>query len=220
MDQKKSKSSIMLDGILRENPVLVLLLGTCPTLAISKSVMGSLSMGAAVIVVLVCSNILISLLKNIIPEKVRIPSYIVIIAGFVSIVQMIVQAFFPTVYDTLGIYLPLIVVNCIILGRAEMFASKNSVVNSALDGLSMGIGFTLAIFIISSIRELLGSGTWLGMTVFPEGISPMLIFVSATGGFFVYGVVIAAVNYITKGRSKTDKDCSTCGACAAGKEGK
>lgn len=218
MENKKTKPSVFLAGLLKENPVFVLLLGTCPALAISTTVLGGLGMGASVIVVLTCSNIVISMLKNIIPDKVRIPAYIVVIAAFVSIVEMLVHAFAPTVYETLGIYLPLIVVNCIILGRAEMFASKNSVVNAALDGLGMGIGFTLAMLIMSSIRELLGSGTWLGMTVTADIIEPMAIIVQAPGGFFVYGMVIALINKLTAGKVIKRKTIS-CEGCGMREEG-
>ena len=150
-------------GIVRENPVLVLVLGTCPTLATSTSVINALGMGVAVTVVLLFSNILISALRKVIPDKVRIPCYIVLIAGLVTAVQMLVKAYAPALNESLGIYLPLIVVNCIILGRAEMFASKNKVLASALDGLGMGIGFTLALFLMASVREIFGNGTFCGM---------------------------------------------------------
>ena len=151
-----SKLSTLTRGIIKENPVLVLVLGTCPTLATTTSVSTAIGMGIAATIVLICSNIFISLLRKIIPDSVRIPCYIVVIAGFVSVVQMLVQAFVPPLYDALGVYLPLIVVNCIILGRAEMFASKNSVADSALDGVGMGLGFIVTLLVMSTIREVFG----------------------------------------------------------------
>lgn len=219
MEKKQSKFNILLNGLLRENPVLVLLLGTCPTLAISTSVKGAIGMGITATIVLICSNFVISLIKNIIPDKIRIPAYIVVIAGFVSVMQMLVQAYFPDIYELLGVYLPLIVVNCIVLGRAEAFASKNTVLDSVLDGLGMGVGFSLALVIMASIREVLGAGTWFGIQVLPEFIDPVGILISPPGGFFVYGVVIALVAAIT--RKKPQKQgCAGCGNAAnASKEG-
>lgn len=218
MEKNKSKLSVLTNGLLKENPILVLILGTCPTLAISSTVQGSIGMGIAVIFVLVFSNTIISLLKNIIPDKVRIPCYIVVIAGLVTIVEMLIRAYAPPVYDLLGIYLPLITVNCIILGRAEMFAGKNSVVNSMLDGIGMGIGFTWAIVLIASIREILGSGTWFGiqLPIFTE--NPIHLLVLPAGGFFIYGMIIALVNRIT--RNKPVKRGCGCAGCmnAADKE--
>ena len=218
---KVNKLSILTKGIIKENPVLVLVLGTCPTLATTSSAETGVGMGLAATAVLVCSNIVISALRNIIPDKVRIPCFITIIAGFVTIVQMVLQAYVPSLYSSLGLYLSLIVVNCIILGRAEMFASKNSVVDSALDGLGMGIGFTLTLFIMGSLREIFGSGTWLagdwfGLATGFSGIpiiSPqMSIMTLVPGGFFTYAVVMAAVNFFTKDKSKAprDFDCSGC----------
>ena len=216
------KLRILLNGIFKENPVLVLILGTCPTLAVSTMAVNGLGMGLAVVFVLVCSNAAISLLKNVIPEKVRIPCYIVIIAGIVTILQLLIQAFAPSIDKALGIYLPLIVVNCIILGRAEMFASRNTVLDSVLDGLGMGLGFTLALVAIGSIREILGSGTWfagleiagveIGGRVLPHALETMPIFLLAPGGFFVYGCVIALLNYITKGKALKRKT-SSCAGC-------
>ena len=162
----KSKLSILTNGIIKENPVLVLLIGTCPTLATSSSLSNGLGMGLSATAVLICSNIVISLLRKVIPDKVRIPCYIVVIAGFVTLVQFVLQAYVPTLYDSLGLFLPLIVVNCIILGRAEAFANKNTIIDSALDGVGMGIGFTLALALMGTIRELLGSGTLLGYSGF------------------------------------------------------
>ena len=217
MDKKRSKFSILTAGLIKENPVLVLLLGTCPTLAVTTMAINGLGMGMAAMVVLVCSNIVISLLKNIIPDKVRIPCYIVIIAGFVTIVQLVVKAYFPAIDKALGIFLPLIVVNCIILGRAEMFANKNSVVNSALDGVGMGLGFTLALLVMGSIRELIGSGSIFGIVITANVIDPMIIFLLAPGGFFVFGLVIALVNRVTSGKAIKRKTmgCEGCPSAAA-----
>lgn len=209
-------------GILKENPVFRLCLGTCPTLAISTTLSGSIGMGLAATLVLICSNTVISLLRKAIPDKIRIPAYITVIAGFVTIVQMLVQAFLPALNATLGIYLPLIVVNCIILGRAEAFAGKNPVLLSALDGLGMGIGFTVSISLMGFIRELLGSGTVLGHTV---GNPPMLIFVMAPGGFFVFGMMVALVSAISKKHGKKPVEqigCENCpakGCCGAAEVG-
>ena len=190
-NENKSKVSILTNGIIKENPVLRLVLGTCSCLAVTTAVSSALGMGAAFTFVLVCSNILISLLRNVIPAKVHLPCYIVIIAGFVTIVQMVMHAYMESLYTALGVFLPLIVVNCIILGRAEMFACKNSVVDSALDGIGMGIGYTLTVTLMASIREILGSGTWLGFTVLPESMAKMSIMTQAPGAFFCYGVLMA-----------------------------
>lgn len=217
MDKKRSKFSILTAGLIKENPVLVLLLGTCPTLAVTTMAINGLGMGMAAMVVLVCSNIVISLLKNIIPDKVRIPCYIVIIAGFVTIVQLVVKAYFPAIDKALGIFLPLIVVNCIILGRAEMFANKNSVVDSALDGVGMGLGFTFALLVMGGIRELIGSGSIFGIVITANVIDPMIIFLLAPGGFFVFGLVIALVNRVTSGKAVKRKTmgCEGCPSAAA-----
>ena len=163
MENKQSKLSILTRGIIKENPVLVLILGTCPTLATTTGAINGLGMGVSTMVVLICSNIIISLLKNIIPDKVRIPCYIVVIATFVTIVQLMLKAFLPELDSALGLYIPLIVVNCIILGRAEMFASKNSVVDSALDGIGMGLGFTLALFFMGAQESFLEQGRYLAL---------------------------------------------------------
>ncbi|NLA87330.1 MAG: electron transport complex subunit E [Clostridiales bacterium] len=187
-------------GIIKENPVLVLVLGTCPTLAVSTQASNAIGMGIAATAVLVCSNMAISLLRNAIPDKVRIPCYIVLIAGFVTIVQMVVEAFAYSLYEALGIYLPLIVVNCIILGRAEMFANKNTVIDSALDGIGMGIGFTLTLLVMASIREIFGSGTWFGMAIPVLSKNNISILTMAPGGFVIFGCLIALVNKITKGK--------------------
>lgn len=206
-----SKAQIFLKGLVKENPVLVLILGTCPTLAVSTNVMSALGMGAASTIVLLCSNIVISALRKVIPDKVRIPCYIVLIAGFVTMVQMLVKAFAPALDEALGIYLPLIVVNCIILGRAEMFANKNTVFDSAVDGLGMGIGFTLALFLMATIREVLGSGSWLGFSIPVLSDNNISIMTMAPGGFLVFGILIAVVNTVTKKKNpKTEFGCAGC----------
>ena len=204
-DKKPSKLKILTAGIIRENPVLVLILGTCPTLAVTTSATNGAGMGLAATIVLIGSNIVISLLKNIIPDKVRIPCYIVVIAGFVTVIQMLLQAFVPSLYDALGIFLPLIVVNCIILGRAEAFANKNTVLDSFLDAIGMGIGFTFALVFMGIIRELLGYGTLFGVQIFPEGLPTITIMGLAPGGFFAYGCIIAFINKLTKGRDVKKK---------------
>jgi len=206
-----NKLKILTNGILNENPVLRLVLGTCPTLAVTTMASNGIGMGLAATFVLLCSNIVISALRKVIPDQVRIPCYITVIAGFVSVVQMIVKAFLPSLDTALGVYLPLIVVNCIILGRAEMFASKNSVIDSALDGIGMGIGFTLTLTVMGSIREILGSGTWMAgldgllsflpegfaIQVLPASVDPFTIMTSAPGGFFVFGVLMAGATWLT-----------------------
>lgn len=211
MENKVSKLAILTKGIIKENPVLVLLLGTCPTLATTSSALNGLGMGVSAMIVLICSNIVISLLAKIIPDKVRIPCYIVVIAGFVTVVQFLLQAFVPSLYDSLGLFIPLIVVNCIILGRAEMFASKNNALDSALDGIGMGIGFTLALGVMGAIREIIGAGTIFGFAIPWMSEHPMLIISLAPGGFFIFAVMIAAINYFTKGKGvKGSFDCHGC----------
>lgn len=212
MADKKSLGQEFTKGIIKENPVLRLVLGTCPTLATTTSLESAIGMGLSAALVLVCSNIVISALRKVIPQKVRIPCYIVVIAGFVTIVQMLVKAFLPALDQQLGVYLPLIVVNCIILGRAEAFAGKNSVVASALDGLGMGVGFTAALVIMGGVRELLGAGTLLGFQVLPESVVPMTIFVLAPGGFFVFGILMACANKLAerKGKPKATLGCAGC----------
>lgn len=206
-----TKLQNFLKGIIKENPVLVLVLGTCPTLAVTSSVLNALGMGVAATVVLLCSNIAISLLRNVIPAKVRIPCYIVLIAGFVTIIEMLMHAFVPDLYEALGVFLSLIVVNCIILGRAEMYASKNKVLDSAIDALGMGVGFTLALFAMSSIREIFGNGSWLGLPVPWLSENPIMIFTMAPGGFFVFGCLIALVNKFSKNKeNKKDFGCASC----------
>ncbi len=210
--EKKSKLQIVTDGLIKENPVLVLVLGTCPTLALSTQAVNGIGMGLSVLFVLTCSNIFISALKRIIPDTVRIPCYIVVIAAFVTIVELVIKAFFPALDTSLGVYIPLIVVNCIILGRAEMFANKNSVVDSALDGIGMGIGYTIALTFMACIRELLGNGTIFGAPVTANVISPFTIMIMAPGGFLTFGCMIAMVNKITKGkvREKQQNKCMGC----------
>ena len=218
MAKKKSLFQEFTKGILVENPVLRLVLGTCPTLAVSTSVESALGMGVAASIVLVCSNIAISALKKVIPQKVRIPAYIVIIASFVTIVQMLVKAFVPQIDAQLGVYLPLIVVNCIILGRAEAFACKNSVAASAVDGLGMGVGFTAALLLMGAVRELLGTGAIAGLQIIPASVSPMLIFILPPGGFFVFGLLMACANKLAdkKGLSKAElKGCEACPMAAS-----
>lgn len=218
-----SNLKTLTNGIIKENPVLVLALGTCPTIAVTTMVENGIGMGIAATLVLICSNIVISLLRKIIPDTVRIPSFIVVIASFVTMVQLLVQAFAPQLDKQLGVFLPLIVVNCIILGRAEMFASKNGVFSSALDGLGMGIGFTLALVLMSTVREILGAGTWLGFQVLPESMEPIALFALAPGGFLVYGLLIAAVALITKGKvARKGTGCAACpyaDKCATAFEG-
>lgn len=217
-----SKLSILTNGIIKENPVLVLVLGTCPTLATTTSVSTAIGMGIAAAIVLICSNILISLLRKSIPDSVRIPCYIVVIAGFVSVVQMLVQAYFQDLYDALGVYLPLIVVNCIILGRAEMFASKHSVGESALDGIGMGLGFTLTLVVMATLREVLGAGTFAGIPVPFFSTYNIPILTQTPGGFFIFGCLIALVARITHGKVKhAATGCGNCpNAAVCGKIGK
>ena len=202
-------------GILKENPVLVLLLGMCPTLALTTGAKSALGMGISVIFVLLGSNVVISLLKRFIGKSIRIPAYIVVIAGFVTIIELLMKAFLPSLYQSLGLYLSLIVVNCIILGRAELFASRNNVLASALDAIGMGIGFTLALFVLGSIREILGSGCWFEIPITANFIEPMTIFVLPAGGFFVLGCVIAVVNKINSKKKAAPAEESGCASCPA-----
>ena len=182
------------NGIVDQNPTLVQFLGMCPTLATTTSVSNAIGMGLAATAVLICSNVFISLLRKFIPKEIRIASYIVIISGFVTAVELLMKAFFTPLYDALGLYIPLIVVNCIILARAEAYASKNPVLPSAVDGLAMGLGFTAALILIASVREILGAGTWLGLRVTPAAFQPALIFILPAGAFLTLGLVSAAVN--------------------------
>ncbi len=189
-------------GLVKENPNLVMLLGMCPTLAVTVLAENGLGMGLATTFVLVCSNLAISLLKKVIPDTVRLPCFIVIIAGFVTLVSFLLNAFLPELAKELGVFLSLITVNCIILGRAEMFACKNNPLASVLDGLGMGLGFTGSLLILGSIREILGMGEWFGIKVLPDFIEPMTIFITPAGGFFTLGCVIAVVGILTKKKPK------------------
>jgi len=207
------KLMILLRGIIAENPVLILILGTCPTLATTTSVISALSMGIAATIVLVCSNIAISALRNVIPDVVRIPCYIVIIAAFVTTVQMLLQAFLPDIYNMLGVYLALIVVNCIILGRAEMYARKNTVADSALDGLGMGIGFLVALLLMATVREVFGNGTFAGFTIPVLSNYKIPLLTQAPGGFLVYGLLIAVMNKLTEKKGGIKKKSFSCEGC-------
>ena len=223
------KLKVFSNGLLKENPSLRLVLGTCPTLAVTTLAVNGLGMGLAATFVLVCSNIAISALRKIIPDKVRLPAYITVIATFVTVLQMLVKAFVPALDSALGIFLPLIVVNCIILGRAEMFASKNSIGLSALDGLGMGLGFTGTLVVMGSVREVLGAGTLFGVQVMPAAVDPMTVFITPPGGFFVFGCLMALVIWIeikTNNRKVRSIGCEGCpsasvcgGKCADKAEG-
>ena len=225
----KEKLKVFSNGLVKENPSLRLVLGTCPTLAVTTLAVNGLGMGLAATFVLVCSNIAISALRKIIPDKVRLPAYITVIATFVTVLQMLVKAFVPALDSALGIFLPLIVVNCIILGRAEMFASKNSIGLSALDGLGMGLGFTGTLVVMGSVREVLGAGTLFGIQVMPAAVDPMTVFITPPGGFFVFGCLMALVIWIeikTNNRKVRSIGCEGCpsasvcgGKCADKAEG-
>jgi electron transport complex protein RnfE len=188
---------VLMNGIVKENPTFVLLLGMCPTLGTTSSALNGMGMGLATMFVLICSNVVISSIKNLIPDMVRIPSFIVVIASFVTVLQMVMQAYVPALYDTLGLFIPLIVVNCILLGRAEAFAAKNGPVPSFFDGLGMGLGFTIALTLLGAVREILGTGKVFGCSIFPEDYG-MLVFVLAPGAFLCLGYLIAIVNKIKK----------------------
>ena len=210
------------NGIITENPTFVLTLGMCPTLAVTTSAVNGLGMGLTTMAVLALSNMFISMLRKVIPDKVRIPAFIVVIASFVTVVELLLEAYLPSLYDALGLYIPLIVVNCIILGRAEAYASKNGVVYSLFDGVGMGLGFTLALTIIGAVRELLGAGQVFGINVMPQSYVPCSIFVLAPGAFFVLAALTATQNKIKRAGEKKGKDmskiqsgcCSDCTACA------
>ena len=210
---KKGNLEYVTNGLIKENPVLRLVLGTCPTLAVTTAAINGIGMGISATVVLICSTLVISLLRNVIPDKVRIPAFITIIAGFVSVVQMLIKAFLPSIDKALGIYLPLIVVNCIILARAEMFASKNPVLPSVLDGLGMGLGFTATLTLMGAIREILGAGTLFSLPVTANFISPMIIFLLPPGGFFVFGMLVAASNALAKRNGKKPVEHLGCESC-------
>ena len=202
MKQKKSMRNVFMNGIFAENPTFRLVLGMCPTLAVSTAVFQGLGMGLATTFVLVFSNLVIALLRNIIPDKVRIPAFIVVIATFVTIVDLMLKAFIPSLSQSLGIFIPLIVVNCIIFARAESFASKNNVLLSITDGLGMGLGFTLGITLLSACRELLGNGTLLGAQVMPESFQPMAIALRPPGGFIMLGILLVIINATAKALAK------------------
>ena len=200
------------NGIIKENPTFVLTLGMCPTLAVTTSAKNGLGMGLTTMVVLALSNAFISLLRKVIPDKVRIPAFIVIIASFVTVMELLLEGFLPSLYDALGIYIPLIVVNCIILGRAEAYASKNPVLPSLFDGIGMGLGFTIALTMIGAVRELLGAGQIFGMTVMPSGYVPVSIFIMAPGAFFVLAMLTAIQNQVKINGEKKGKDMSKIGS--------
>ena len=199
---KSSNLAIVKNGLIDNNPVLVQLIGMCPTLATSTSVVNALGMGLSATAVLIGSNAVISLIKKFIPSKIRIASYVVVIAGFVTLVEMLLKAYFPDISKTLGLFIPLIVVNCIILARAEAYASKNNVLPSSLDGLGMGLGFTLALTILGAIRELLGAGTLLGFSVFGQSYTPVLIMLMPPGAFLTLGIVLGLINWFKMRRAK------------------
>ena len=216
MEEKRSLWSEFTKGIIKENPVLRLILGCCATLAVTTAASTAIGMGAATTFVLVCSNAAISLLRNVIPNKVRIPAFITIIAGFVTVVQLFIKAFSPALDTALGVFLPLIVVNCIILGRAEMFASKNKVLPSIIDGLGMGVGFTAAMLAMGIIRELLGAGTVFGLPVLSGFMEPVIIFLLPPGGFFVFGMLIALAGKLSKeGKAPASTGCAHCPLAAS-----
>jgi electron transport complex protein RnfE len=199
-------SKVFFNGIIPENPTLRLVLWMCPTIAISRTASNGLGMGLAATFVLVGSNVVISLLRNFIPNKVRIPAFVVVIATFVTIVELLIKAYMPALNASLGIFIPLIVVNCIILARAEAFASQNGVAASFIDGVGMGAGFTLALLVVSSVREILGSGTWFGILLFGEGIARLAMFAQSPGGFITLGFTIGAVNAIMASRARKKRE--------------
>lgn len=200
---KPSSTKTFLNGLLKENPTFVLFLGMCPTLAVTTGVINAIGMGLSTMAVLVCSNLVISLLRKFIPDKIRIASYIVIIAGFVTIVEMLMNAYLPALAGSLGIYIPLIVVNCIILGRAEAFASKNNPISSILDGLGMGLGFTCSLTLIASVREILGAGSFAGISLFGESFQPVSMMILPPGAFLTLGILLAVINGIAAKYKKT-----------------
>ena len=212
------------NGIIKENPTLVLMLGMCPTLAVSTRAMNGIGMGLSTTAVLILSNLVISLLRKVIPDEVRLPSYIVIVASLVTVTELLIEGFLPSVYEALGIYIPLIVVNCIILGRAEAYANKNTVGLSVMDGLGMGLGFTIALTLAGLVREILGSGTAFGFAILPASVEPMAIFIKPPGAFLVIALFIAIMNAIgikTRQRKLVEEGCDgCCSACAMACENK
>ena len=205
------------NGVVKENPTLILMLGMCPTLAVSTRAMNGIGMGLSTLAVLVLSNLVISLLRNVIPDEVRLPSYIVIVASLVTVTELLIEAYLPSLYEALGIYIPLIVVNCIILGRAEAYANKHTPMLSVMDGIGMGIGFTIALTIAGAIRELLGAGKIFGFQLLPEGFG-MTIFIQPPGAFLVFALIIAVMNAIgikTRQRQLVESGCDgNCALCA------
>ena len=210
---KNNKLAILLKGIIAENPVLILVLGTCPTLATTGNVISAFSMGIAATLVLICSNAVISLLRKLIPDTVRIPCYIVIIAGFVTALQMLLQAYLPSIYDMLGVYLALIGVNCIILGRAEMFARKNPVLDSVMDGVGMGIGFLVALLLMATVREVFGAASFAGISIPFMEYFKIPILTQAPGGYLVFGFLIALMNKLNQNRGGVKKKSFSCEGC-------
>ena len=202
------------NGVIKENPTLVLMLGMCPTLAVTTSCMNGFGMGVSTLVVLVMSNLVISALRKVIPDAVRLPAYIVIVASLVTVVELLMEAYVPDIYDALGIYIPLIVVNCIILGRAEAYASKNPPLLSAMDGLGMGLGFTISLSVIGLIRELLGAGTVFGMQVMPSAYKPIAIFIKAPGAFLLLAVLVIIMNSL-KIKNRANAMVQGCDGCCA-----
>ena len=206
------------NGILKENPTFILMLGMCPTLAVSTRAINGIGMGLSSMAVLILSNLVMSLLRKVIPDQVRLPAYIVVVASLVTVTELLMEAYFPALYESLGIYIPLIVVNCIILGRAEAYANKHAPLLSVMDGLGMGLGFTLALTLVSIIREFVGNGTFFGMQVLPESIEPIAIFVQPPGAFLVLALIIAVMNAIgikTRQRKLVEGGCDgQCAACA------
>ena len=202
MSSKTKMSSVFLNGVLTENPTFRLVLGMCPTMAVTTAAINGIGMGLAATFVLIGSNTVISILRKFVPDEVRIPAFVLIICTFVTMVQMLLQAFVPSLYESLGMFIPLIVVNCIILARAEAFASKNGVLASAVDGAGMGIGFTLALTLIAGIRELIGAGTIFGASVFGVGYEPMLVMILPTGGFLTLGILMGIINALAQRTEK------------------
>lgn len=197
-NNKPSAFKTFLNGLIKENPTFVLMLGMCPTLAVTTGVINGIGMGLSTTAVLICSNIVISMIRKFIPNKIRIASYIVIIAGFVTVVEMLLKAYVPALSESLGIYIPLIVVNCIILGRAEAFASKNGVIASMFDGIGMGLGFTCALTLIAAVREILGAGTFAGIKLFGDSFQPMSIMILPPGAFLTLGILLAVITAVAK----------------------
>ena len=212
-DKKNPFLKEITKGIIKENPTLIMLLGMCPTLAVTTQAANGIGMGLATTFVLLGSNIVISALRRIIPDKVRIPAFIVIIASFVTLIGFLLEGFMPSLYESLGIYLTLITVNCIIFGRAEMFASKNGVLASACDAIGMGTGFTLALFLMGSVREIIGAGQWFGINIPVLHNNPMLLFIMPAGGFFTLGVIIALVNKLANRKPPLEIECGSCDNC-------